>query len=105
MRKLTATSILLIAGAVAAAQPVYLYRKVGQRNVVLIVKRETTERLGQNRLTDADRKEIQDAQDVALGVNRTQPVSCTGIGRPELPHEDLERWLRCPVQNIGKDLR
>lgn len=92
--------LLLIVSVPASAQVAYIRKKVGNRVVVLAVKRETAERLKRHHATEADRKELKAAWNVALGVTRTQHVSCI-TGTPELPHADVERWLRCPVQNIG----
>lgn len=97
MRKLTATLILLIACAPAFAQVAYIEQRVGKRVVVLIVKRETAERLLKNRLTEADRKDLQEAWNVALGDSDIRQRVCISHDSPH-----VNRFERCPAQNIRR---
>lgn len=93
---------LLLAPSVIA-KPVYIRETVNGRVAVLIVKQETADRFKTNRATEDDRREVQAARAVALGYAQTpRRISCiTGVPM-SLAQADLERWGRCPVQNIKR---
>lgn len=94
-------AVLMTLGlSVQAQSPVaHIRRTINGRPVILTVKRTTAERLNRHHATQADRRDLQEAIDFALGRAEIRKVSCV-TGKPELPHEDLDRWVRCPAQNI-----
>jgi len=100
MKLLLLITLTLLLAPSIIAKPAYIQERHNGRAVVLIVQQETAKRLKAGRLTDGDREELQAARRVALGFSETR-ISCI-TGAPELAHADVERWGRCPVQNIRR---